>query len=148
MACDRCDSLTRQLREAREELAEWKRSGGGEAQGPGDADDKALVQVWREALEVQPQVARLLVFLCRWRGEQVSNDRIMNELWGADRLAELEAPDKALMVRVHHARTRLKALFGKGLIDTVWGYGLTISRGNADRLHTYVAEAEARRAAA
>ena len=141
--CERCISLTRQLRETQEELAEWR--------GRGDFEPDNFevdAQKWRLALGVAPQRVRVALYLTQRAGETVSLDRLCRVLWDEDRLAMLEMPVRGLQVVVYHLRERFRALFDAPLIETVHGYGLTLSKRNAERLTAYVAEAEAKRAAA
>lgn len=105
MPCDSCDRLRAQLREAREELAEWRRSDGSSLNG----------DVWRikRAFGINPQPAIIINALMRDAGRVVTNDALVEAMGYAGEGREPvkgQADDRlALQVVICKARSALRA---------------------------------------
>ena len=120
MTCDRCISLTRELREARELIAEYERP---------DATVTPEVQRVRKWLgrPTRIQTAKMLMALLKSPGQIVSNDRLA---FAMD--YDGDAPVTRIL-SVHSSHLR-KSLQNKGLprsVRTGYGAGRWIDPNNA-----------------
>lgn len=143
--CARCADLTRQLREAREELAEWTKvpvREGGE-----DRREQAVVLCNRlrqrlslTVQEFRPGEVRLLMALLDRKGRPAKRDDLLSEIaLDGDRS---DAHSNLVSCRVAYLRRVLKQCDLGGAIETVVGVGYLISSANRDRVLALLAEVE------
>lgn len=132
MSCPRCDQLARELREAREELEEWRRLGGREDAAEADLTRLHALQAWLRDPYLprsvsRPQAARLLQALVARAPEFCSPDRLAHVCGvGFDANAK-----SILRVNVTNVRKSLEALGLPVEIENSHGHGWRISREHA-----------------
>lgn len=115
--CNECDRLRAEVRELREEIAEWERSGA----GAGEIDTAEVISA---AFQMLPQEGRLVRVLMDSRNTVVSHDDLSERIKyaGADRWykgtrGEMVSSRQAqLKVIVHRARVSLSQ---SGIFDAI-----------------------------
>jgi len=86
-------------------------------------EDAGAVSWARRTLDLTPTELRLLAFLARHRGQVLSKDQLLTQVWGYD------AYDRNLVeVHVSALRRKLRAAGAPALIHTVRGLGYRFSR--------------------
>ena len=129
MVCDNCARLTRELREAREELAEYE--------GALDVTEDMAVFKLGRALKIRPQTAKLLLTLASRPDRMFGIDLLSDALGYAGAGTETLAPSGCLLsqsirVNVVRARAALKSLgFDKRALTTAYGKGYGLSEDAA-----------------
>lgn len=82
-------------------------------------------KVTRQNLEIQltPREYQILVKLCKNKGEIVSKNELIKEIWGT----ALDVNTNTIEVYVNFLRNKIDKPFGKNSIKTKIGYGYFLS---------------------
>ena len=143
--CPKCSDLARDLREAREELAEWRRQG--LAQVDQSTEARAveirvrLARLGWPKRSVQPGEIRTLLALVKANGATCSRDHLLSAL--VTDHADHEVSIKSVDVRICRLRKVLKRAGLDGVIENRWGQGYVIPPTNLPRVKAWLAEVEA-----
>lgn len=131
MACDNCDRLRREVRELKEELAEWQ------AGSSFEAENTTEVDLIRAKFRVRPQTAKIISALLSRPGKVVSHDLLVQaaSCGGAvdgDKYPSRTGPLAVLRIAVAQAR---KAITFRNTIINVKERGYMIPVEKADALN-------------
>jgi DNA-binding response OmpR family regulator len=146
-SCAYCIDLARQLREAREELAEWQRTPGRDIVA--ERRERAVLICNRlrrayalTAKQLRPGEIRVLLSLMSRDGKVAKIDDLLIE--SALHGDETNALPKMVTVRVAYLRRVLEqAGMGGGVVETVVGVGYRITADNLPRVQKWLDEASA-----
>lgn len=127
MACSECDSLRRQVRELKEELAEFQKY---------DDADSPLVFELKKALRLRPQSAKILAALMERQDKVVKVDLLID---AAEYEGEAGNPNDQrfrAIIGVNLARIRrgMEDARIDGSVQTFYGHGYMISKAVADQV--------------
>lgn len=129
MMCPTCDRLRAELREVREELAEWRMSEGESQNG-----DVAIIA---RVLKISPQSAKVVNELMSAPSRLVPTDRLVEAMdyggLGMDK-GRWTFEGNALKVVMSMARKGLREAGLPEAISNVWGRGYIMPRSKATEL--------------
>lgn len=117
--------LMTRVRELEEELEEWRRQ-----DGLRDSDDS--VAIWRNALGVRGQAAKIVMLLCGAPGRFVSRDYLH------ENITEGSSGYNLVNVAVCHARVALRKRGFSDVIRSSWGHGYMITPEGAAQVRALV----------
>lgn len=125
--CQTCDKLRAEIRELREELAEWRNQDSIHESG-----DAAIIAT---RLKTWPQVAKLIAILAENENRVVSREYFVEalEYAGAGRDHDRRGTDEDRWLKVIVSRAR-RALESVGVFDAVgnvWGQGYIMTKEKA-----------------
>lgn len=137
MACDECDRLRRDLREAKEELAEYR----ADRPAPVAVNDNAdRMGRWMKALDCPYGQVRLLMTFVESPGRAFDRDALLDHLEGFGRS---EQTDRAIDTRIKRLRASLRAALRTNTnpISTLYGIGYVMDAPTAHTIKAMVGEA-------
>lgn len=137
-ACAHCEDLRRQLREAKEEIAEWAR-GGVATNGRIERAYRVTAALRAKGLKgvrLAPGDIRLLLELLAKPGRPHSHEALLFATAVDGQLTE--ALPKLTAVRICTLRQLLAANGFSDVVRTVWGFGYEISAADAAKVAAWL----------
>lgn len=135
--CATCDDLRRQLREEREELAEWARA---KPVAPDDGLTLERLHRWCTRLKTPKGPTRLVIALAD-ASPRVLTPEALLEIARSDGDGEVWNERNMVRVYVWRARRGLAAAGLSGALETVWGAGYVVPADQASRLKAAMGDA-------
>lgn len=139
MPCVQCETLQRDLREAREELAEWR------ARERDDGPSETRLEAWCTALDLRPRATAMIMVMADRPDRVCKPHFLLSATLRKDRYVDAGRASEQNLVAAHlsQARRRLRAIGLPYVLQTAWTGGYRISRADAQRLKALVGEAAA-----
>ena len=134
MGCPDCDRLRRELREAREELAEYEAAG----PAPAATGEAARMGRWMAALGCPHGQAQMAMVFAEAPDRTFSRDELVEKLRGCGRADPF---DRSVDTRIKRLRRSLKAATGRpDTIRTQYGVGYYMDAATARAVRAIAGE--------